>query len=153
MTGQFAWTYYEVYLHRPMPDMFAGDIVYFLRGIPMMAALALRPHRKLQELRLRFSYLDFVLLLVWWTFLYVYAVLPWMYATPSLEQYNFAFNAVTNIQNIVIGAGSGDFMDAHDRSMEISVRQSVWSGDIVHADFTYNQCGLRQKRILHWQFV
>lgn len=107
MTGQFAWTYYEVYLHRPMPDMFAGDIVYFLRGIPMMAALALRPHRKLQELRLRFSYLDFVLLLVWWTFLYVYAVLPWMYATPSLEQYNFAFNAVTNIQNTVIVLGLG----------------------------------------------
>jgi signal transduction histidine kinase len=101
MTGQFSWTYYEVYLHRPLPDMYPGDVVFFLRGIPMMAALALRPHRKLEELRLRFGYLDVVLLFVWWTFLYVYVVLPWMYAVPSLEQYNFTYNLVTNIQSTV----------------------------------------------------
>src|SRR3979409_297391 len=94
MTGQFAGTYYEVYLHRALPSMYAGDIVFFLRGIPMMAALALRPHRKLEELRLRFGYLDVVLLFVWWTFLSGYAV-------PSLEQYNFTYNLVTNIQNTV----------------------------------------------------
>jgi signal transduction histidine kinase len=102
MTGQFAWTYYEVYLHRALPGMFAGDIVFFLRGIPMMAALALRPHRKLEELRLRFGYLDFVLLIVWWTFLYAYTVLPWMYATPSLGPYNHTYNIVANIQNMVL---------------------------------------------------
>jgi signal transduction histidine kinase len=102
MTGQFAWTYYEVYLHRPLPSMFPGDIVFFLRGLPMMAALALRPHRKLEELRLRFGYLDFVLLIVWWTFLYAYLVLPWMYAEPSLGPYNHTFNVVTNIQNMVL---------------------------------------------------
>ena len=102
MTGQFAWTYYEVYLHQAMPNMFSGDIVFFLRGIPMMAALALRPHRRLEELRLRFGYLDFVLLIVWWTFLYAYIVLPWMYAAPSLGPYNHTYNVVTNIQNMVL---------------------------------------------------
>src|SRR3984893_6930641 len=102
MTGQFAWTYYEVYLHRELPSMYSGDIVFFLRGIPMMAALALRPHRKLEELRLRFGYLDFVLLIVWWTFLYAYIVLPWMYAAPSLGPYNHTYNVVTNIQNMVL---------------------------------------------------
>jgi signal transduction histidine kinase len=102
MLGQFSWTYYEVYLHRPLPEMFSGDIVFFLRGIPMMAALALRPHRKLEEMRLRFGYLDFVLLFTWWTFLYAYVVLPWMYASPSLGLYNHTFNVVTNIQNMVI---------------------------------------------------
>src|SRR3981081_3875073 len=64
------WTYYEVYLHKPLPQLYPGDIIFFLRGIPMMAALALRPHRKLEELRLRFGYLDFVLLIVWWTCFY-----------------------------------------------------------------------------------
>jgi len=102
MTGQFAWTYYEVYLHRALPGLFSGDIVFFLHGIPMMAALALRPHRKLEELRLRFGYLDFVLLIVWWTFLYAYIVLPWMYAAPSLGPYNHTYNVVTNIQNMVL---------------------------------------------------
>jgi signal transduction histidine kinase len=102
MTGQFAWTYYEVYLHRPLPNMFAGDVVFFLRGIPMMAALALRPHRRLEEIRLRFGYLDFVLLFSWWMFLYAYVVLPWMYASPSLGEYNHTYNVVTNIQNMVV---------------------------------------------------
>jgi len=102
MTGQFAWTYYEVYLHRALPNMFPGDIVFFLRGIPLMAALALRPHRRLEELRLRFGYLDFVLLIVWWTFLYAYIVLPWMYASPSLGLYDHTYNVVANIQNMVL---------------------------------------------------
>jgi signal transduction histidine kinase len=102
MTGQFAWTYYEVYLHQPLPNLYPGDIVFFLRGIPMMAALALRPHRKPEELRLRFGYLDFVLLFIWWTFLYVYIVLPWIYAASSLGQYNYTYNVVTNIQNMVV---------------------------------------------------
>ena len=105
MIGQFEWTYYEVYLHKPLPEMYAGDILFFLRGIPMMAAIALRPHLKRVEIQLRFGYLDFVLLLIWWTFLYAYVVLPWLYATPTLSQYNHTFNLLTNIQNIVIVAG------------------------------------------------
>src|SRR5450432_4375923 len=107
MIGQFSWTYYEVYLHKPLPGLFPGDIVFFLRGIPMMAALALRPHRRKEELRLRFGYLDFVLLFIWWTFLYVYVVLPWMYASPSLGVYNYTYNIVTNIQNMVVVASLG----------------------------------------------
>ena len=105
MIGQFEWTYYEVYLHKPVPDLYPGDIVFFLRGIPIMAALALQPHRKRGELRLRFGYLNFVLLLTWWTFLYAFIVLPWMYAAPSIEQYNYTYNFLTNIQNMVIVIG------------------------------------------------
>jgi signal transduction histidine kinase len=107
MVGQFEWTYYEVYLHKPLPEMYPGDILFFLRGIPMMAALALRPHLKRGEIQLRFGYLDFVLLLIWWTFLYAYVVLPWLYASPALGQYNHTFNLVTDIQNMVIVAGWG----------------------------------------------
>ena len=107
MIGQFEWTYYELYLHKPLPGLYEGDIVFFLKGIPMMAALALRPHRKHGETNLRFGYLDFVLLLVWWTFLYIFVVLPWMYATPTLEQYNHNYNVVTSIQNTVVVLGFG----------------------------------------------
>jgi signal transduction histidine kinase len=107
MIGQFEWAYYELYLHKPLPGLYEGDIVFFIKGIPMMAALALRPHRKHGEFNLRFGYLDFVLLLTWWTFLYVFIVLPWMYATPALAQYNYNFNVVTNIQNLIIVVGFG----------------------------------------------
>src|SRR4029077_13396636 len=53
MIGQFDWTYYELYLHKGVPDTDPIDIVFFLRGIPMMAALTMRPHVKRGELRLR----------------------------------------------------------------------------------------------------
>src|SRR5262250_2089170 len=101
MIGQFQWTYYEVYLHQSLPDLYPGDIIFFLRGVPLMAALALRPHLRRSEMQLRFGYLDFVLLLSWWVFLYAFVVLPWMYAEPSLGQYNFTYDVVANIQNLV----------------------------------------------------
>lgn len=107
MIGQFQWTYYEVYLHQPLPDMYPGDIIFFLRGVPLMAALALRPHLKRSELQLRFGYLDFILLLSWWIFLYAFVVLPWMYAEPSLGQYNYTYDLVTNVQNMVTVVGLG----------------------------------------------
>jgi len=107
MIGQFQWTYYEVYLHQPLPDLYPGDIIFFLRGVPLMAALALRPHLKRSEMHLRFGYLDFVLLLSWWVFLYAFVVLPWMYAEPTLGQYNFNYDLITNIQNLLTMAGFG----------------------------------------------
>jgi signal transduction histidine kinase len=107
MMGQFEWTYYEVYLHKSLPDPYPGDILFFLRGIPVMAALALRPHLKRGELQMRFGYLDFALLLTWWTYLYVFIVMPWIYALPATAQYNYAFNVVTNVQNMVIVVSLG----------------------------------------------
>jgi signal transduction histidine kinase len=107
MVGQFQWTYYELYLHKPLPGLYQGDIIFFFKGIPLMAALALQPHRKHGEAHVRFGYLDFVLLLTWWTFLYVFIVLPWMYATPSLPDYNHNYNIVMSIQNAVVVAGLG----------------------------------------------
>jgi signal transduction histidine kinase len=107
MIGQFQWTYYEVYLHKPLPDLYPGDVIFFLRGIPMMAALTLQPHLKRGELRMKYGYLDFALLLTWWMFLYAFVVLPWIYAAPALGQYNFDYDLVTNIQNMVIVVGLG----------------------------------------------
>jgi signal transduction histidine kinase len=109
MMGQFEWTYYEVYLHREVPDPFAGDIVFFLRGIPLIAALALRPHLKREELRMGLGYLDFTLLLTWWTFVYAFFVLPWMYVSYSDAVYNYAYNVLNTLQQLVVIIGFGVF--------------------------------------------
>ena len=105
MVGQFEWTYYEVYAHQSVPVIYGGDIIFFLRGVPIMAALALQPHRRAGDLQLRLGYLDFVSLFTWWTFLYIFVVFPWMYAVPSEGQYNFNYDLVANIQNMVIVVG------------------------------------------------
>ncbi len=109
MIGQFEWTYYEIYLHREVPDPFAGDIIYFLRGIPLIAALALRPHLKREELRMGLGYLDFALLLTWWTFAYAFFVLPWMYVSYSEPVYNYNYNVLNTLQQLVAILGFGVF--------------------------------------------
>jgi len=109
MMGQFEWTYYEIYLHREVPDPFAGDIIFFLRGIPLIAALALRPHLKREELRMGLGYLDFALLLTWWTFVYAFFVLPWMYVSYSAAVYNYAYNVLNTLQQLVVIVGFGIF--------------------------------------------
>jgi signal transduction histidine kinase len=107
MLGQFQWTYYEVYKHEQMPVIYGGDVIFFLKGIPLMAALALQPHKKRGEVRLQFGYLNFVLLLTWWMFVYAFIVFPWMYATPSESQYNYNYDLVSNVQNMIIVIGLG----------------------------------------------
>lgn len=109
MIGQFQWTYFEVYLHKEVPGLFAGDIIFFLRGIPLIAALGLRPYLQRGEMRAGLGYMDFALLLTWWTFLYVYSVLPWMYAEPLLANYDYNFNLLANVQFTIILIGFGFF--------------------------------------------
>ena len=75
----------------------------------MIAALALRPYLKRGELRIGLGYMDFALLLTWWSFLYVYTVLPWMYATPTLEYYDYNFSVLTTVQFAVVMAGFAMF--------------------------------------------
>jgi len=102
MIGQFQWTYYEVYRHKTLPGLYPGDILFFLRGVPFLAALTLQPQRKRGEVHARLGYLDFSLLLTWWTFVYVFFVMPWIFATPSVAQYNHNFNLLAVTQNNLI---------------------------------------------------
>ena len=107
LVGQFQWTYYEVFLRHPMPDIYIGDVIFFVHGIPTIAALLLQPHLRHGEFRIRFGYLDFGLLLTWWMFLYAYVVLPWALAAPVSGVYNFNYDLLANIQNMVIVVGLG----------------------------------------------
>jgi signal transduction histidine kinase len=102
LIGQFQWTYFEVYLRQNVPLIYAGDIIFFFRGIPVMAALALQPDRRRAGLKLGFGYLDFVLLLMWWAFLYAFVVMPWMYTARSEKLYNYNYSVLFHIQNFVI---------------------------------------------------
>lgn len=91
---QSLWTYNEVVLRRDVPDLYAGDVILFLHIVPLMAALALRPHAPRDEYAARLGRLDFGLLLVWWFYLYALIVLPWQYVVPNIEAYNVNLDAV-----------------------------------------------------------
>jgi len=101
LSYQLLWTYYEVLLRRDVPDIFSGDIVLFLHIAPLTAAVALRPHIPQDEYAARLGRLDFALLLTWWFYLYVLAVIPWQYVLPDITAYNRNLNAIYLTEKLV----------------------------------------------------
>ena len=99
---QLLWVYFEVLLRTPVPDLFVGDIILFLHIVPLMAALALRPHVQQDEYTARLRHLDFALLLVWWVYLYVLAVIPWQYVVPDAAPYNRNLNSLYLIEKLAL---------------------------------------------------
>lgn len=102
---QLLWTYFEVILQRDVPDLFAGDVILFLHIVPMMAAIALRPHSPRDEYAARIGRLDFALLLMWWLYLYVLLVIPWQYVVADIAAYNRHLNAVYVTEEIAFLVG------------------------------------------------
>jgi signal transduction histidine kinase len=98
---QLLWTYFEVILRRDVPDPFGGDIVLFLHIVPLIAALALRPHVPRDEYAARVGRLDFALLIVWWVYLYVLIVMPWQYAVTDQPTYSRNLNTVYLAEKLV----------------------------------------------------
>lgn len=98
---QILWTYFEVFLRADVPDIFWADIVLFIHLVPLIAALALRPHVPRDQYAARLGHLDFALLFVWWVYLYALLVMAWQYATPDKSHYNDNLNAVYLVEKIV----------------------------------------------------
>ena len=101
LTYQLLWTYIEVVLRQEVPQPFVGDIVIFLHIVPMMAALALQRQAQQNEHEARLGHLDFVLLLTWWVYLYLFAVIPWQYAQRDEFAYGRSLNALYLTEKLV----------------------------------------------------
>ena len=86
------WIYIEVVQRRDVPDPFTGDAILFLHFVPMMAALALQPDIRQDDTELRLGSLDFALLLLWWVYLYLYAVIPWQFVQANEAAYDHNWN-------------------------------------------------------------
>ena len=106
LAGQSIWTYVEVYKPRNIPDMFAADIVFFLHTVPMIAALTMQPHRRSDDRQALYPYVDFALLLCWWLYLYVFAVIPWQYISVDPKSYVQAHDVVAALENFVFAGGA-----------------------------------------------
>ena len=89
---QLLWTYFEIWLRKDVPVIFSGDLVLFLHIVPLIAALAMRPHIMGDEYSARLGHLDFALLLLWWVYAYALVVMSWQYALPNETAYSRNFN-------------------------------------------------------------
>jgi signal transduction histidine kinase len=104
---QCLWTFFELYLRRDVPNPFGGDVVLFLHLVPMMAALAVQPHREPGERSIRAGSLDFAMLLIWWIYLYLFTVIPWQYVFRNETLYEHNLNVVYLTEKVVFLAGLG----------------------------------------------
>jgi signal transduction histidine kinase len=111
LAGQAIWTYIVVYQHRHTPYLFNGshfniDVIFYLHAIPMIAALGLRPDKQRHDNGNSYRYVDFGLILCWWLYLYVFAVIPWQYVAADSQRYVRTFSAIALLQNLVFVGGA-----------------------------------------------
>jgi len=102
MSNAAMWFFYEVLLHRDIPEPFVGDVVLFIHVVPFMAAVALRPHRPVGQQKLYFSTLNFVLLLVWWVFLYAFVVFPDEYVALNVGVYSRNYDLLYLLEDVAL---------------------------------------------------
>ena len=107
MFGQFWWVYIELVKQVAVPNPFAGDVIYFLHVVPMIAAVTLQPDRRFEDRNLRYGLIDFSLLLLWWMYLYLFVVIPWQYVVPDEMVYGNSFNHLYLFESLVLTLGFG----------------------------------------------
>jgi diguanylate cyclase (GGDEF)-like protein len=106
LCAQLLWSYFEVILRQEVPNPFVGDVVLFLHLVPMMAALAVRPHLERDEQIGHLGAIDFALLITWWLYLYVFAVIPWQFVWPNEAIYGRSFDSVYLVGHLAFVAGA-----------------------------------------------
>lgn len=93
--GQTMWMYFDLVLRKEAPNPFVGDILLFLSNIPVLAALLRQPHMDRAEVRKSTNTVDFVLLLLWWLYLYLFFVIPWQYVVLDEAKYGWYFDRLS----------------------------------------------------------
>jgi len=98
---QILWTYFEVFLRTDVPNPFVGDVALFLHLVPLMGALAVRPDMERDESVIQPGGLDFLLLVAWWLYLYLFVVIPWQYVWPHKVLYGKSFDLLYFLEHFV----------------------------------------------------
>src|SRR6202522_2950008 len=136
LIGQSIWTYFEVVLHQDAPNPFIGDVILFLHPVPMIGALALKPHDRREDLNVRTGYLDFSLLLVWWVYLYLFVVIPWQYITPNVLTYGLMYDHLAAAENMLLAVGFAMLM-TRSRGKWREVYAHLFSASLLYAAGSY----------------
>ena len=102
LVNQGIWMFFDLILKKDVPGLFAGDALLFVSGVPALAGLLLQPHIATSKSKNRLGTVDFLLLLVWWVYLYLFFVLPWQYVIPNEGAYNSSYDVLAVIQDTVM---------------------------------------------------
>ncbi|MGA3299504.1 MAG: ATP-binding protein [Candidatus Acidiferrales bacterium] len=136
LVGQSIWTYFEVVLHQDAPNPFIGDVILFLHPVPMIGALALKPHDRRDDLNVHTGYLDFSLLLVWWVYLYLFVVIPWQYIAPDVLRYGWSYDHLAAVENITLASGFA-FLMRRSKGAWREVYSHLFAASLLYAVGSY----------------
>jgi signal transduction histidine kinase len=102
-TGELIWAIGLLSQNRTNPPGIA-DLVFFLSVVPMLGALAVRPHRRGLGKALRYGYTDLGLLAAWCLYLYGYFVLVPGTATIASPLYQWHYIELTAAVGLLLAA-------------------------------------------------
>ena len=100
--NQACWTWYEVILRKRLPDPFVGDIVLFLHVVPIMAAVAIRPHNREEKEGTSISTVNVLILLAWWVVVYAFFVFPEEYIATDVPVYTLRWDLLYVVEGLVL---------------------------------------------------
>jgi diguanylate cyclase (GGDEF)-like protein len=99
---QLGWMLYDLVLRKPVPGPFALDVLLYLPGVLMLAGFLLQPHLEQSKRSARLGTLDFLLLVIWWVFFYVFLVTCWQYVVPNVDLYNRNYDWLYMVEILVV---------------------------------------------------
>ena len=102
IVGQSLWMYFNLVLRKEVPNPFIGDILLFLSNIPVLAALLLQPHADPVQGRKTPRVVDFLLMLLWWLYLYLFFVIPWQYVALDEARYGSNYDRLNGLLDVVL---------------------------------------------------
>ena len=97
--NQAGWLWYELILHRKLPDPCFFDVILFFHTVPMIAAIGWRPDIRKEGRRFPARLISFLTLYGWWIFLYAFIVFPYQYVLLDIEVYNHYYDVLYLAEN------------------------------------------------------
>jgi signal transduction histidine kinase len=98
----FIWSYYEVWLRQPVPDVPVVDVLLFVKIVPLTIALAAVPDRDQDSPFRTFGLIDFSVLMIYSLYLYAFTVFGYRLVPGGTDVYNFRFNLADSIGNQIL---------------------------------------------------
>src|SRR5580704_18953847 len=130
--NQACWAWFEVVEGKPLPEPFPGAVVLFLHIVPIVAAVAIRPHQADEREGLLPSTLNVLILLVWWIVVYAFFVFPQQYIVPNLAVYTLRRDLLYRVDEVILIAVSASAFFSSSASWR-SLYRNIFFATVLYA--------------------